>query len=119
MRKGRSPGPVSAIRYRSKRSTQAYRPRARVKDLKEALASSDFEPEKVNIKAAIDAYESGEVGYTKDYALIWAGQVVDTATTYGEFCVDQAERLDRYAEKYGPHWLWWDDPLDIHPSAQL
>lgn len=73
----------------------------------------------VNIKAAIDAYESGQVGYTKNYTLIWAGQVVDTAETYGEFSVDRAERLDRYAEKYGPHWLWWESPLDVHPNYQL
>ena len=73
----------------------------------------------MNIKAAIDAYESGKVGYTKNYTLIWAGQVVDTAATYGEFCVDRKERLDRYAEKYGAHWLWWESPLDIHPKDQL
>lgn len=91
----------------------------RVKDLKEALAQSEFEPEKVNIKAAIDAYESGEVGYSKGYTLIWAGQVVDSAATYGEFSVNRAERLDRYAEKYGPHWLWWESPLDVHPNDQL
>lgn len=90
-----------------------------MKGLKEALASSEFEPEQVNIKAAIDAYESGRVGYTKNYTLIWAGQIVDTAATYGEFCVDRKERLDRYAEKYGAHWLWWESPLDIHPNAQL
>lgn len=91
----------------------------RVKDLKEALAQSEFEPEKVNIKAAIDAYESGEVGYSKGYTLIWAGQVVDSAATYGEFSVNRAEQLDRYAEKYGPHWLWWESPLDLHPNDQL
>ena len=91
----------------------------RIKDLKEALASSESEPEQVNIKAAIDAYESGDIGYTQKYTLIWAGQVVDTATTYGEFCVDRKERLDRYAEKYGAHWLWWESPLDIHPNDQL
>ena len=91
----------------------------RVKDLKEALASSEFEPEMVNIKAAIDAYESGDVGFTKNYTLIWAGQVVDTAATYGEFSVDRKERLDRYTEKYGPHWLWWESPLDVHPKDQL
>ena len=91
----------------------------RIKDLNEALATSEFEPERVNIKAAIDAYESGEVGYTRDYTLIWAGQVVDTAATYGAFSQDRAERLDRYAEKYGPHWLWWESPLDLHPQEQL
>lgn len=91
----------------------------RIKDLRQALADSEFEPEMVNIKAAIDAYESGELGYTQKYALIWAGKVVDTAETYGEFSVDRAERLDRYAEKYGPHWLWWESPLDVHPNHQL
>lgn len=55
----------------------------------------------VNIKAAIDACESGEVGYIKNYTLIWAGQVVDTAASYGEFFVARAERLDRYAKKFG------------------
>ncbi|KAL9136694.1 MAG: hypothetical protein Q9175_002093 [Cornicularia normoerica] len=91
----------------------------RVKDLKAALADSEFEPEMVNIKAAIDACESGEVGYIKNYTPIWAGQVVDTAASYGEFFVARAERLDRYAKKFGPHWLWWESLLDVHPKDQL
>ena len=73
----------------------------------------------MNIKAAIDAYESGDVGHPKNYTLIWAGQVVDTAATYGEFSVVRKERLDRYMEKYGPHWLWWESVLDVHHKGQL
>lgn len=122
LRQGRYQVPFSAERSLisdSNPETPKLIVQERIKDLKEALASSEFEPEKANIKAAIDAYESGKVGYTKNYTLIWAGQIVDTATTYGEFCVDRKERLDRYAEKYGEHWLWWESPLDIHPNAQL
>ncbi len=25
-------------------------------------------------------------------------------------------RLDRYLEEYGPHWLWWESPLEVHPN---
>lgn len=57
----------------------------RIETLKEALADSEFEPEKRNIKGAIAAYESGEIPYSKKYTSIWAGKVVDTADTYAEF----------------------------------
>jgi hypothetical protein len=49
---------------------------------------------------------------------MYAGQVVDTAATYGEFVRDRQERLDRYALAHGPHWLWWEPPLNMHPEAQ-
>ena len=41
-----------------------------VNDLKEALSDSDSDSKMVYINAAIDAYNSGEMRYTKDYTLI-------------------------------------------------
>lgn len=86
--------------------------------LKTVLTTSTFEPEKVNISGAIAAYESGEIGYSKEYTLLWGGKVVDTAKTYAEFTTDRLERLDRYAELYGPNWLWWESPLWLRPSEK-
>lgn len=101
LRHGRLQGPFPTERSLTSDSnpeTPKLIVQEQVKDLKEALASSELKQEQVNIKATIDAYESGRVGYTKNYTLIWAGQVVDTAAPYGDFWVDRKERRDRYAE---------------------
>lgn len=61
------------------------------------------QPMKVNITAAVDAYNTGSIGFSDHYTLIYAGHVVDTTCkTYNEFMVDRRERLDRYFEQYGP-----------------
>jgi hypothetical protein len=88
----------------------------RIETLERGLKSSMFEPEKENIRAAIQGYKSGEIGYTENYTLIWAGTIVDTAVTYAEFTKDRHQRLDRYEKQHGAHWLWWESGLKIHPN---
>jgi hypothetical protein len=73
----------------------------RLEVLQWALDQSKFEPEGENIRAAIAAYESGAIGFTQHFTLIYAGQVVDHAPTYGSFVNDRLERLDRYAAALG------------------
>lgn len=91
----------------------------RINDLQTLLSGSKFDPEKVNVQGTIDAYRSGQISYSNDYSLIWAGQIVDKAKTYAEFTTDRQERLDRYAQEYGPHWLWWEPPLWVHPDERV
>lgn len=90
----------------------------RINALLKGLESSQNSEEKTNIQGAIDAYRSGQIGYSKQYTLIWAGKVVDVADTYADFAVDRKERLDRYEKDYGPHWLWFESPLWVHPDSQ-
>lgn len=90
----------------------------RIDSLLKGLRSSKNKEEKRNIQGAIDAYRSGQIGYSKQYTLIWAGKVVDVADTYAEFAIDRNERLDRYAKEHGPHWLWFESPLWVHPDSQ-
>ncbi|KAI0861301.1 hypothetical protein F4860DRAFT_514075 [Xylaria cubensis] len=79
--------------------------------LRWALDSSQCDDEKINIRAAIQGYESGEIPYSCDFTLIYAGHIVDRCPTYNSFCVDRSERLDRYSANYGPGWLWQEPPL--------
>jgi hypothetical protein len=87
----------------------------RIKVLESALADSQYEHEKQNIRGAIAAYKSGKIGYQEDYTVIYAGEVVDTAKSYGAFVHDRQERLDRYEKKHGQHWLWWERGLKCLP----
>ncbi|KAI1737726.1 hypothetical protein F4680DRAFT_460283 [Xylaria scruposa] len=79
--------------------------------LRWALDSSQCDDEKINIRAAIQGYESGEIPYSCDFTLIYAGHIVDRCQTYNSFCIDRSERLDRYSANYGPGWLWQEPPL--------
>lgn len=90
----------------------------RLETLEWALSTSKYESEAENIRGAIAGYRSGLIGYTKHFTLIYAGRVVDTAPTYGSFVTDRQERLDRYAAAHGPHWLWYEPPLNVHPESQ-
>ncbi|KAI0466155.1 hypothetical protein F4859DRAFT_519350 [Xylaria cf. heliscus] len=76
-----------------------------------ALDSSQCEDERINIRAAIQGYNSGDIPYSSDFTLIYAGRIVDKCPTYNSFCVDRSERLDRYSANYGPGWLWQEPPL--------
>lgn len=70
------------------------------------------EPMKANITAALKGYNTGAIGFSEHYTLIYAGQIVDTTcTTYSEFTTDRQGRLDRYFDEYGPGYLWWEPPL--------
>ncbi|KAI9802732.1 MAG: hypothetical protein M1825_002754 [Sarcosagium campestre] len=84
----------------------------RLQTLNWALDTSRFEPERENIRAAIEAYNKNVVTYGKDYAVFYAGKVVDRVNSYADLVKTRHERLDRYAAKYGPHWLWFEPPLD-------
>ncbi|KAI0533655.1 hypothetical protein GGR58DRAFT_516767 [Xylaria digitata] len=79
--------------------------------LQRVLDSSKCEDEKINVRAAIQGYESGQISYSHDFTLLYAGRVVDKCPTYESFCVDRDERLDRYFARYGPGWLWQEPPL--------
>ncbi|KAI9810191.1 MAG: hypothetical protein M1827_006637 [Pycnora praestabilis] len=87
----------------------------RIVALSEALRTSKFEPERINISGAIKAYQQKELEYSTKYTLFWNGEIVDRTDTYGEFVVDRQKRLDRYAKKE-PGWLWYETPLCEHPS---
>jgi len=92
-------------------STSKHLIDSRIAGLRTVLADSLFPPEKANIQAAIEGYESGAIGASTRYTLIWAGRIVDTCPTYTSFTRDRAARLDGYARRHGPGWLWWEPPL--------
>lgn len=79
--------------------------------LRWALEESQCEEESVNIRAAIRGYETGEIPYSTNFTLFYAGHMVDSCETYGSFTRDRSDRLDRYAEEYGPGWLWQEPGL--------
>lgn len=76
-----------------------------------ALDTCQCEAEEVNIRAAIQGYQSGEISYSENFTLIYAGHIVDICPTYQSFCEDRQERLDRYSARFGPGWLWHEPPL--------
>ena len=90
----------------------------RLKVLEWALSTCKFEPERENIEGAIEAYRTGAIGYTEYYTILYAGKVVDTAPNYGAFVGDRQERLDRYFATHGPHWIWYEPPLNVNPEAR-
>ncbi|KAI1375453.1 hypothetical protein F4677DRAFT_138290 [Hypoxylon crocopeplum] len=75
------------------------------------LDTCQCEAEEVNIRAAIQGYQSGEIPYSTNFTLIYGGHIVDVCPTYQSFCRDRQERLDRYFARYGPGWLWHEPPL--------
>ncbi|KAI1131839.1 hypothetical protein F5Y10DRAFT_36032 [Nemania abortiva] len=83
----------------------------RLELLRWTLDTSQCEDEKINIRAAIEGYESGQIPYSHDFTLLYGGRIVDVCPTYGSFCVDRSERLDRYFAEHGPGWLWHEPPL--------
>ncbi|KAF9876743.1 hypothetical protein CkaCkLH20_05589 [Colletotrichum karsti] len=90
----------------------------RIKILESALLESSFPPERANISAAISLYRTSRIPYSSNWALIYAGALVDFAPTYSSFTSDRAERLDRYERMHGPGWLWFEPPL-ARDSAPL
>ncbi|KAK8043693.1 hypothetical protein PG993_006123 [Apiospora rasikravindrae] len=85
--------------------------------LRETLESSRCDDEMENIRAAIAGYESGQITCSDQFTLIYGGHIVDTCPSYDSFCVDRDERLDRYAQQYGPGWLWHEPPLAEQGSS--
>ncbi|KAM0808160.1 putative Peptidase A2 domain-containing protein [Seiridium cardinale] len=83
----------------------------RLKALRTAVEYTDFNTQRINIEAAITGYETGVIKCSGDYTLLYAGAIVDTCPSYHSFATDRNERLDRYAEEFGPGWLWYEPPL--------
>ncbi|KAL0935008.1 uncharacterized protein CTRU02_209599 [Colletotrichum truncatum] len=84
---------------------------SRIQVLESALLESTFPPERANISAAISFYRNSSIPYSSNWALVYAGNLVDFAPTYASFTSDRAERLDRYSRMYGEGWLWFEPPL--------
>lgn len=82
-----------------------------MEQLQWTLDNSKCDDEKINIRAAIHGYESGQIPYSHDFTLLYAGHIVDKCPTYTSFCIDRNERLDRYFAEHGPGWLWHESPL--------
>ncbi|KAI0881433.1 uncharacterized protein GGS22DRAFT_181603 [Annulohypoxylon maeteangense] len=83
----------------------------RLEALNWALDTCQCEAEEANIQAAIQGYHSGDIPYSDNFTLIYAGHIADVCPTYRSFCVDRKERLDRYYARFGPGWLWYEPPL--------
>ncbi|KAH8714330.1 hypothetical protein BGZ61DRAFT_587113 [Ilyonectria robusta] len=92
-------------------STKRDRIEGRIKVLKGALERCASQAGKVNIQAAIDAYEDGRILCWDKWTLVYAGSVVDYCPTYESFTVDRDKRLDRYFLDHGLGWLWFEAPL--------
>ncbi|GKT41638.1 uncharacterized protein ColSpa_01819 [Colletotrichum spaethianum] len=95
-------------------SLNAYKSAAvasRIQFLTDSLVDSHFPPERANITAAISLYHTGRIPYSANWALLYAGHLVDFAPNYASFTADRPARLDRYARLYGEGWLWIEPPL--------
>lgn len=90
----------------------------RLETLEWALSTSRFGPEGDNIKCAMAAYKSGAIEYSEHFTIIYGGRIVDTTPTYESFVNDRNTRLDRYFATYGDGWLWYEPPLNKHPSTK-
>ncbi|KAI2616012.1 hypothetical protein GGR54DRAFT_641821 [Hypoxylon sp. NC1633] len=84
-----------------------------------ALNTCQCEAERINIQAAIQGYQSGEITYSNHFTLIYGGHIVDVCPTYRSFCEDRQERLDSYYARFGPGWLWQEPPLLGQGSGEL
>ncbi|KAL2882888.1 hypothetical protein SGCOL_001578 [Colletotrichum sp. CLE4] len=95
-------------------SLQAHKEEAiasRINFLTDSLPDSSFPPEHANITAAISLYRAARIPYSANWALIYAGHLVDFAPNYVSFTADRAARLDRYSRLHGEGWLWIEPPL--------
>ncbi|KAI1114512.1 hypothetical protein F5Y14DRAFT_461443 [Nemania sp. NC0429] len=90
---------------------KADRMSRRLELLRRTLDNSECDDERINIRAAIHGYESGQIPYSDEFTLLYAGHIVDRCPTYTSFCVDRSERLDHYFANHGPGWLWHEPPL--------
>ncbi|KZL86436.1 hypothetical protein CI238_02581 [Colletotrichum incanum] len=90
---------------------------SRIQFLADSLEDSHFPPERANISAAISLYHTARIPYSANWALLYAGHLVDFAPTYASFTADRAARLDRYARLHGEGWLWLEPPLAREPGG--
>ncbi|KAL2684802.1 hypothetical protein Neosp_005891 [[Neocosmospora] mangrovei] len=92
-------------------STKRQKVQERIRILKNTLEKNECPTASTNIRAAIKAYEERTIQCWELWALFYAGHLVDLCYSYESFTHDRAERLDRYYEKHGPGWLWYEPPL--------
>ena len=97
-------------RYRAEEDAKR-RVAERIDTLNWALATSRCAGEAMNIRAALEGYESGWIECSDYFTLLYGGHIVDKCSTYQSFCADREERMRRYAAQYGDGWLWWEPPL--------
>ncbi|KAK2046802.1 hypothetical protein LZ31DRAFT_461821, partial [Colletotrichum somersetense] len=90
---------------------------SRIELLTDSLEDSRFPPERANIAAAVSLYRAARIPYSANWALLYAGHLVDFAPTYASFTADRAARLDRYARLHGEGWLWIEPPLAREPGG--
>ncbi|KAK1598393.1 uncharacterized protein LY79DRAFT_500588, partial [Colletotrichum navitas] len=90
---------------------------SRIELLTDSLEDSHFPPERANIAAAVSLYRAARIPYSANWALLYAGHLVDFAPTYASFTADRADRLDRYARLHGEGWLWIEPPLAREPGG--
>ncbi|KAK1672287.1 hypothetical protein BDP55DRAFT_588366, partial [Colletotrichum godetiae] len=73
-------------------SLQAHKEEAiasRINFLTDSLPDSSFPPEHANITAAISLYRASRIPYSANWALIYAGHLVDFAPNYVSFTADR------------------------------
>ncbi|KAG4294961.1 hypothetical protein FPRO06_01546 [Fusarium proliferatum] len=92
-------------------TTKQRRIQRRMSLLKASLDRSECPVGDINIRAAIQAYESGRIKCWDKWTVLYAGNVVDFCPSYESFTLDRDERLDRYHGMYGDGWLWYEAPL--------
>ncbi|CEI65289.1 hypothetical protein FVEN_g6283 [Fusarium venenatum] len=103
-------------------STKRYRIRKRIDLLTASLERHECPASDTNIRAAIKAYQTGQIKCWDRWTLIYAGQLADFCPSYESFTLDREERLDRYHSQYGEGWLWYEPPLapkGNHQTEQL
>ncbi|KAG8675611.1 hypothetical protein FPOAC2_01677 [Fusarium poae] len=103
-------------------STKRHRIRKRIDLLTASLERGECPTGDTNIRAAIKAYQAGQIKCWDRWTLIYAGQLADFCPSYESFTLDREERLDRYHSQYGEGWLWYEPPLaprGNHQTEQL
>ncbi|KAF4953828.1 hypothetical protein FGADI_5620 [Fusarium gaditjirri] len=92
-------------------TTKRQRIQQRIGLLEASLERSECPVGDTNIRAAIQAYQSGRIKCWDKWTLLYAGNVVDFCPSYESFTLDRDKRLDRYHSMYGDGWLWYEAPL--------
>ncbi|KAJ4261519.1 hypothetical protein NW762_006946 [Fusarium torreyae] len=92
-------------------STKRKRVQDRMSLLTASLERNECPVGDINIRAAINAYETGQIKCWDKWTVLYAGHVADFCPSYESFTLDREERLDRYYSLYGEGWLWYEPPL--------
>ncbi|KAF4973747.1 hypothetical protein FSARC_55 [Fusarium sarcochroum] len=92
-------------------STKRKRVQDRISLLTASLERDECPVGDINIRAAIHAYQTGQIKCWDKWTVLYAGHVADFCPSYESFTLDRKERLDRYHSLYGEGWLWYEPPL--------